>query len=399
MLIVRGHNDGSVSHYGDGRIVVRVTMRDGSRRSRSVQADHPRTEDCEPRDWRQARPVMAALERQRDLGAVGPDWTLGKYLPSWCDSMRNRKAPATWRQWDQHIRLYLVPSLGRIRLSHLRPGDVNAALSQLVTAKPYRPSPDAAPEYRPLDGQTRRLVRATLRRALSDAVRAGAVTTNAAALSDVPPAQPKERRALTLEEARSLVSAVEKERMGVLFVLALHSGAREAELLGLRWNDLEGDTLHIRRTLQRVWTGELDNGRRVNEWAMLPTKTKQTRDVSLSSPALQALDKHRDRQAEGRGAYSMDGLIFTDTRGMPVHGSNLLPMLRRSLKRAGLPSEVTVHDLRHSAATILFAMGIPLEVIADMLGHSTVRITQDLYRHRVPQLQRDAAERLGTALG
>lgn len=400
MPSVRGHHEGSVSHYHDGRIVVRVTMRDGSRRSLSTSADHERG-DCETRDRRQAKPLLARLELQRDAGAVGRDWTLGRFLLTWSETMHERVAPNTWRQWDQHIRLYLVPKLGRYRLSRLRAADVNDMLAHLVTARPYRSSPDAASEYRPVDGQTRRHIRSTLRRALADALRAGAITSNAAALSDVPKLVTEERRILTLEEARALLAALRGERLYALFLVALHTGAREAELLGLRWTDLDGDTLHVRRTLQRVWTGELDEqGRRIHEWRMGQPKTERSRrDVTLTAPCLAALEAHRAEQARERGAYPLDGLIFTDSRGLPIHGSNLLPVLRRALKRANLPASVTVHDLRHSAATMLFALGVPLEVISDMLGHSTTRITADLYRHRVPQLQREAAAKLGEALG
>ena len=94
----------------------------------------------------------------------------------------------------------------------------------------------------------------------------------------------------------------------------------------------------------------------------------------------------------------MDGLVFTTDKGHPIHATNLLPALRRDLEAAGLP-RVGIHDLRHSCATILFSLGVPLEVIADSLGHSTTRVTADLYRHRVPALQEVAAARMQEALG
>jgi integrase len=93
-----------------------------------------------------------------------------------------------------------------------------------------------------------------------------------------------------------------------------------------------------------------------------------------------------------------DTLVFTTSTGNAIHATNLLPKLRADLAAAGLP-KVSIHDLRHSAATLLYAQGVPIETIADILGHSTPRITGELYRHKVPQLQREAMEAMQRALG
>jgi integrase len=98
------------------------------------------------------------------------------------------------------------------------------------------------------------------------------------------------------------------------------------------------------------------------------------------------------------GVLGKAGMVFTTTKGQPIHGANLSKVLHAHLDRLGLP-RVTCHDLRHSCATVLFSMGVPLPVISDMLGHSTIRVTADLYRHRVPQLSRDAADRMQEAIG
>lgn len=410
MLAVRGHNEGSVSHYRDGLIVVRVTMRDGARRSRSVAADHAKSPTCERDDRRQARPLLEDLLRQRDGGAVGHDPTLGRYLERWLDAVAPHLAPATWRKHESIVRAHLIPSLGRHRLSELSVDHVRAYMRH---AKGHP--------------QTIRHHRATLRRALADAQRDGLVIRNVAALAEPPKLTTIERSVLDADQARALLATLAEppneppegatldadqarrlrlarigHRLYALFVLALHTGMRQAELLGLQWSavDLDAGTVHVGRTLQRVWTGEVDeHDKRIYEWLRRSTKTpKSRRDITLTPSAIAALRIHRERQEAERGARMLDGLVFTTPAGHPIHGTNLLPVLREALATAGLP-RVSFHDLRHSAATILYAHGVPLETIADMLGHSTVRVTQDLYRHRVPQLQREAAERMQEALG
>lgn len=115
--------------------------------------------------------------------------------------------------------------------------------------------------------------------------------------------------------------------------------------------------------------------------------------------AVEALAEQRRRQDAERGDHPrpIDGLVFTTPTGNPIHSSNLLPPFRAMLARLGLP-KVTVHDLRHSAATMMLTAGVPLPVIAEILGHSTMRVTADLYAHIVPELRRDAADRLTEAL-
>lgn len=178
-----------------------------------------------------------------------------------------------------------------------------------------------------------------------------------------------------------------------LWVLLATTGLREAEALGLKWEsvDLDGASLRVERTLQR------NDG----TWQLRPPKTaKSRRTVFLPPVAVEALRNHRRRQLEWWMASSRTGvadMVFTTPRGRLIHGPNLTKQLYAVLDRLRLP-RVTVHDLRHTSATILYANGVPLEAIADMLGHSTTRITADLYRHRVESIQRDAADAMQRAI-
>jgi integrase len=202
----------------------------------------------------------------------------------------------------------------------------------------------------------------------------------------------KERTVLTGPQVRTLIEGTKDDRLHALWVLAATTGMREAEMLALTWQDIEDDSIRVHSTLHRI----------DGAWVLRDPKTeKSKRTIPLASVTVQALKAHRARQLEEqarKGAMGREGMVFTTERGQPIHGPNLSKVLYAHLDRLGLP-RVTVHDLRHSAATVLYAAGVPLPVISDILGHSTIRVTSDLYRHRVPELAKDAAERMQEAVG
>jgi integrase len=428
--MTRGHHEGSLYlRKRDNRWVAAVTMPDGSRPSRSAP------------DKAEARRLLRELLRKRDHGlSAGRDESLGRFLERWLADVRPRLAPKTWHRHEQIIRVHIVPAIGRRSLSGLSVGDVRSFLAGASGS-----------------AQTLRHYRATLRRALADAQREGLVVRNVAALAEPPPMKRKERTVLTAEQARMVIDGTKDDRLHALYVLFLTTGMREAEALALTWKDIHwGDdegpdelhrrsdqravgalgasaeppvsadgrrhrgsqgghpravradrgmaqsaTISITRTLHRSHPGDYDYDP-ADPWVFRPTKTDRSRRTVNIPPVTEAaLRDHRRKQLEERAAMGElggEGLVFVSTRGHPIHGENLLPGWYAHLERLGLP-KVRLHDLRHSAATILYGMGIPLETIADLLGHSTTRVTADLYRHRVPALQTQAAEAMQRAVG
>ena len=362
MRAMRGHNEGSLFRRGrDGRWVASVTMPDGRRRSRSAES---KTD---------AVALLRDLKRQRDQAVEDPGrLRVGPFLQTWLSSLE--LAPATIRQHEMIVRVHLTPVLGRRLLSQLTPADVDAYLAS-----------------KRLDPQTKRHHRATLRVALNYAMREGYVVRNAAALSKAPRLDRRERTVLTADQVGRILEEARDERLWPLWVLIATTGLRVSEALGLVWSEVDGDTIHVRKQLVRL----------AGKWHRAELKTRKSRrDIPLTPQAVEALRIQRERQDQERGAHPrpIDSLVFLTERGQPIQSTSILPPWYRVLQRMGLP-RITTHDLRHSAATILFAAGVPLEVIADLLGHSTSRVTADLYRHRVPDLQRDAARRMAEAVG
>jgi integrase len=184
-----------------------------------------------------------------------------------------------------------------------------------------------------------------------------------------------------------LLETVQGDRLEALYVVALHTGLRQGELLALKWEDLnlEERTLQVRRTVTKDG-GKLEIG---------PTKTaKGRRTVKLTRDATEALRRHLTRQLEeidGLGDYfQQNGLVFCTSKGTLINPTNLR---KRSfaplLAKAGLP-HMTFHQLRHTAATILLLKNVNPKIVSEMLGHASIAITLDTYSHVLPNMQDSA---------
>ena len=230
-------------------------------------------------------------------------------------------------------------------------------------------------------------------RALASAVASGLIPLNPAALDrDAPSYKAPERKPLTAAQSAQLLRAARGERFEALYVLALTTGARQGELLALRWSDVDlaGAMLSIRRALHDAsGSGAIAIG---------PPKTNASRRrFAISSLAVDALARHREiERVAGRGREA--DLIFTSSNGEPIRRQNFV---RRDfyplLERADLP-RIHFHDLRHSAASMLAAAGTPVVVVAALLGHADPAITLRTYQHAFEGAAGDASQRLGDLL-
>jgi integrase len=210
-----------------------------------------------------------------------------------------------------------------------------------------------------------------------------------------PTPAPKEIRALSAAETRKLLEAADGDRLEALYVLAVHTGMRQGELLALRWQDvdMENTVVSVRRTLTR-------SGGRV---AFGEPKTKKSRrSIRLTPQAVEALRSHLKRQLRDMeilgDRYRDQGLIFTTDTGAPINPSNLRQRSFASLlKRSGLP-HMRFHDLRHTCATLLLSRGVHPKFVQELLGHATIAITLDTYSHVMPSMGDATARAMEDAL-
>lgn len=310
--------------------------------------------------------------------------TVAEYLAEWLESRwrEGAIAPATYEAYEVIIRVHLAPELGGIELGKLRPRDV-AAVYDRLRAKGLSPA-------RVMDCHT------LLHSALQRAVRLEELASNPAY-----PAAPQgkiDRRKpqpWTLEQAKHFLSIHQHHPLIEYWRLILYTALRRSEALALRWSDIDLERQTVTLCMNYARDGK-------GGWQLVEGgKNDEPRVVILAPPVMAGLREHRDRQAFQRRAmgdlWQDHDLVFCREDGLPISVHVVRHTWNRLLIEAGLP-HVRIHDMRHTAATLLRNAGMDLKVLQTMLGHKTFSMTADLYTHVEPELQRDAVHRLSQAL-
>jgi integrase len=330
-----------------------------------------------------ARCLAKVRQAERGIDVKATRQTVGHYLDWWLNDVVSPKlAPKTIKAYSDVVRLHLAPELGSIELGKLTP--------QVVTSLLRKKERDG------LSPRSVAMIREVLRGALNTAVKMQMIERNAAALAQSPRQVKAERRMLSPEEGRRLLNVVECDRLAALYRLALTLGMRQAEILGLRWADVDLDAgmLRVRQTLQRIG-GET--------YIKEPKTARSRRTLALTPSLVAALLAHRDRQEFERKRAGADwhesGLVFTSTIGTPLDARNLTREYKRHLVAAALPIELRFYDMRHAAASLLVADGLPITAVSAMLGHALTSTTLNTYAHVLPGSDRLTAEAMERLLG
>lgn len=340
---------------------------------------------------REAEALLVQFLHERDTGVERPvgKMTVAAYLERWLvDYVQPSLAPKTIASYRDVVRTHLVPTLGSLDLVALRPTHIQSLYTQLSGSGRC-------------DGRGGLSARSILRyhqilhAALRQAVRWQLLIRNPADAVEPPRAARRELRATTPAQARAVMAAADETSIGPFVRLALMTGMRRGELLGLRWADVdfEGGALHVQQTAQRI-AGQGIVFRQ-------PKTRLSRRSIALSPDAVGVLRQHRRRQAEARllagSAYGDRDLVFATGLGTPIEPGNLRRSWVGIIRAAGLPG-LRIHDLRHAHATLMLSQGVHPKVVSERLGHASVNITLDTYSHVLPGLQEAAAAALDTIL-
>ncbi|GAA0694157.1 site-specific integrase [Kitasatospora atroaurantiaca] len=399
---IRANGDGTVYQRKDGRWeAAGYVLATGDTRKRIHVYGTTRKEAL-------AKLTEKIAASNRGIPAPTAQGTVGAFLTYWLETVAvHRLRENTHTRYTAVVRLYVIPGLGKKKLAKLTAKDVRTWLDQLRTTcqccarglDTTREQPQCCAAGtccgKRLSALTLAYIHSVLKSALEHAVREEEIPRNVARNVRMGTPRPRRFEPLTADEARQFLSATHGHRLQVLFELALHTGLRKGELLGLRWEDLDlnGGTASIRRTLQRTNTGGL---------ITLPTKTHSSeRRIALPTPCVRSLARHRDQQRQERETagtgWRDSGYVFTRPDGSPIEGTTLTRHFNTLLRRTKL-RRIRFHDLRHSAATLLLEQGVELVVIKELLGHAHIGVTATVYAHVRLRLQRDAIDLLGNAL-
>jgi len=231
---------------------------------------------------------------------------------------------------------------------------------------------------------------------LGEAVRDEVITRNPAAVVRPPAVTREEVKPWSPQEASDFLRASVGHRLYAVFAVGVALGLRRGELLALRWSDVDLDDglVHVRQNVQRLLEIGLVYGS--------PKTSRSRRTVPLPARSIKVLRAHRARQAAealALGArWPETGLVFTSTVGTVIEPRNLSRLFDDLIAAAGV-RRIRFHDLRHTCASLLLAQGVPARVVMDVLGHSQMAITMDLYSHVMPTALREAADAIDRALG
>jgi integrase len=345
---------------------------------------------------RDADDALRAFIQEIKTGTLVRDakQTVAQYLDTWLSHKRATVGFKTYLAYELHVRLYLKPALGSLRIANLRKEHVRKALADWSqrTAYPGKKSNTPAQKISP---RTVHHVFSTLRTAMHDAIDDGAITVLPFAKRMSPKKGRSEISALDETQIVALLSYLDGTLLGPVTRLAIYTGMRRGELLGLTWDaiDLDNRVLHVRQSLEVIGAGK-DRAVRFKA----PKTEKSRRDVALTAGAIALLRSHHAKQSELRvflgGALGDEQLVFPNPRtGEPWKPDTFSNEFLRVVKASGLP-KVSFHGLRHSYASISLRAGTPLKVVSEMLGHATTAITADLYTHVLGNLKAEAADRL-----
>jgi integrase len=366
----RGRGEGSVYEGADGRWVGRLSLgRDGNgKRKRLVVYGETKREVLDE---------IAKLQSKKAAGTLddAAKMTVEAYLTTWLqDAAKPKLRSSTLESYEAIIRLHINAQVGKVLLSKLTPLHVRCILTKM-----------ADDNYSPRRIQ---YVRTVLKRALSQAVKWGMLTRNVCDVVESPRVPKHEITPLNDEQSVKFLRAVEKDPLRLLYVLAVATGLRQGELLGLQWTDidLKAGTLSVRRTMQ-FKRGEF--------WTEEPKTKKGRRLIELGGIAAEAIHAHRaEALRAGRMGHQW---VFCRDDGTPLNRFHIIAAYERLLRAAELPA-IRFHDLRHTSATLLLQAGVHPKVVQERLGHSTIAVTMDTYSHVMPGMQRDAANRLDGVL-
>lgn len=317
--------------------------------------------------------VLAAIAESKRTGQAASSLTVGEYLGRWIESRTDLRANTRY-DWGLIIRSRLIPVLGHIQLREL-------------TRQPIQDMVNAWDDEGLAMGTIRRVYLAPLKAAIIDAICDGLTSHNPCAYIRFPQPDLEEIEGedepvvLDIEQGQALIQQLDGHWLRRVVVIALALGARGGELRALKWKDidLEAGTVRIRRNVAQIpGQGQIEN---------LPKSKAGMRTLTIPDFALAELKKHRIEQNELRlqeGLKWQDlDLVFCREDGTHIRRHDLGAQLELALKYAQLP-RITFHGLRHSAASILLALGVDPATVAKILGHAHAGTTLRVYGHSLP---------------
>lgn len=310
------------------------------------------------------------------------DITLGQYMKKWLEECKPEIKHTTYRMYEYLNRRYITPKIGHIKMDKLRP----AHIQNLYTY---------CRDTTKLSSSSIRRLHSTLHRALAIAVKREVIPKNIVDMADPPKQKKHKYQVATLEQLLKIINAAKDTHIFAPIFIAVNAGLRRGEILALKWDniDMDNQILTVAGTLQRK-DGKL---------TVLPPKTEDSyRKIKISQGLLFFLKRHKAQQEElekiMEGNIYNQGFVCCWEDGRPIDPDYVSKQFHKLVDSLDDVPNIRFHDLRHGFATLLLGEGVPLKIVSDMLGHSSVRVTGDIYSHVLMNMQDTAITKLDSVL-
>jgi len=371
----RAHGTGSVFQRKDRKgkqWVAQIFLEHGKTRQRYFSTE---------KEAADALHAMLYEQRQGTL-ITERDQTVTQHFERWFAVHKTKIRHSTYLTYRSALDKHILPAFGHLPLRKLTARDLDTFYARKMEEG--------------LSSSRIHALHTVIYMALQQAIRWRLLARNVGEDVSLPRGTtPHERRTLTPEQAQKLLDVAQGHRLEAMLTLALATGMRRGELLALRWQDIDikNKRLSVQRSVSR-----LPGGHRVSE----PKTASGKRSITLPPFVIEALQQHRVRQLETKlnvgPAWEEHDLVFCNTYGRFLNSASLYDLFTSLVKKAGLP-HMRFHDLRHSAATILLAMKVPVKVIQELLGHSSITTTLNVYGHVLPSMQEEAMDKMERMFG
>lgn len=332
---------------------------------------------------RDAEKRLSELLHQLDTGTFvkAGKTTLGEFLEKWlADYAKPNLSPRGYERYESIVRVHLLPAMGSVSLTALRPGHLQKHYTDKLNAG--------------LSARTVRYNHVVIHKALQTALRWGLISRNVADAVDVPRARRSEMQTWDEDDISRFLEAVKDTPYHALFHTALFTGMRRSEMLALRWQDVDFtySQVYVNRSLHQLKDGSFVFTQ--------PKSAKSSRTIALPPSTTLLLKGHQEKQKQERAMLGVgltdDDLVFSTLEGKPLRPNTVSRAWTTLAARCGL-KVIRFHDARHSHASLMLKQGIHPKIVQERLGHSTIAITLDTYSHVAPGLQEAAAKRFDEA--
>lgn len=377
----RGNGEGSVCRRPDGRWQGSITIGrdDRGRLIRKYFYGKTRKETSEK--------LNRAIEELRDNRFINKsdNPTVEQWCHEWLWSYkRNSVKQKTFDQYETILRTHIIPDIGDIRLADLKTMHIQRIINKMH---------DSGLSHRTIE-----VMKIVMHAALKQAQRNKLVSENVCENVVLPRKQPKHIRVLNEDEQTKLIAALKDNYIGRGLLFALYTGMRRGEVLALKWSDYDKNekTISITKALSRVRTYNKD-GNKMMLTVTTPKTDTSIRTVPLIDKAVELLAEHKHKQErymELVGDYYTDNdLIFSSSRGDYLDPGNFNRKLNKTVKKIGI-AQISPHALRHSFATRGLEAEVSLKAMQELLGHSSITVTGDIYTHILKEQKRKEISKL-----